>query len=275
MNKDFDDIIDKCLERITLHGESIENCLESYPLLSDQLEPLLRTALSTREAFSVEPRREFKQAAKARLLQAVEVKRELEEKRRVPLLNWQRRWAVALSLVLVLLIAGGSTVAASTGSLPGDTLYPVKTATEKVQAFFTFGEDAKANLYMKLAERRIEEINKLAELKRNIPPSVLQAMRQETDKAVVFMDKTETPEQKLVTRLVNLTANQRIVLYKVLKDASPEIKRRLQEELDNSNISYGKATVIKNRYRKPLLQQVVPRQFQSIQAEPNKKLAIN
>jgi len=39
---------DACLDRITLKGESIEQCLESYPERAAELEPLLRAALSVK-----------------------------------------------------------------------------------------------------------------------------------------------------------------------------------------------------------------------------------
>ena len=137
MNKGFEDILNTCLDRITLKGDTIEQCLESYPEQAAELEPLLRAALSIKEVSSIEPRPEFQQAAKARLLSALAAEEKKRERRLLPLWSWQRRWAVAIAVILVLFLAGGGTVTASSDSLPGDMLYPVKMATEKVRAFFS------------------------------------------------------------------------------------------------------------------------------------------
>jgi len=39
MNKGFEDILNTCLDRITLKGDTIEQCLESYPEQAVELEP--------------------------------------------------------------------------------------------------------------------------------------------------------------------------------------------------------------------------------------------
>ena len=66
-------------------------------------------------------------------------------------------------IVLVLILEGGIlTVNASKGSLPGDTFYSVKVATEKVQISFATSEEAKAKLEVEFAGRRVEEIVKIS-----------------------------------------------------------------------------------------------------------------
>jgi LemA protein len=71
MKKRLDDILDMCLDRIIVKGDTIEQCLESYPEQAGALEPLLRAALSTVEASShIEPRPEFRRLAKHRLISA-------------------------------------------------------------------------------------------------------------------------------------------------------------------------------------------------------------
>jgi hypothetical protein len=70
-----------------------------------------------------------------------------------------RAWATATAAVLLaMVLAGGSTVAAAGNSMPGETLYPVKLATEQVQIAFTFSDIDKAELYNNLAEKRVDEI---------------------------------------------------------------------------------------------------------------------
>ncbi|MBI2010807.1 MAG: hypothetical protein HYS89_01035 [Candidatus Colwellbacteria bacterium] len=80
---------------------------------------------------------------------------------RIPwLLN--RLKPMPIVLVIVLLLSGGTAMAAG-GSLPGDALYPVKVeVNERVQGWLTFDTAAKADLNVRLAERRLEEAEKLA-----------------------------------------------------------------------------------------------------------------
>ena len=85
---------------------------------------------------------------------------ESEEKRSRSFFSfrWQPRWITVAAVAFVLLVAIGGTAAASTGSMPGDLLYPVKRVTEEVQLAFTFTNLGKAEAYARMADRRIEEI---------------------------------------------------------------------------------------------------------------------
>jgi len=248
MKKSFDDILDVCLERITIKGDSIEQCLESYPEQAAELEPLLRAALSAVKASSViEPRPEFQRLTKQRLLSALEVKEKKRPERRMPLWGWQRRWAVALVAVLVLILIGVGTVSASASSLPGDTLYPVKTATEKVQGFFTLGSEAKANFYMKLAQRRLDELKLLAESNRTVPKSLLGVMNAETNAAVDMLSRNEQVGNKSIDRLMGLTSNQKTVLTELMGKVTPKAKLGLQEALKRSEDAHARAVLLRDK----------------------------
>ena len=257
MNKGFEDILDTCLDRITLKGDSIERCLESYPEQAVELEPLLRAAISIKEGSSIEPRPEFRQLAKARLLSALAAKEEKRERRRLPLWGWQRRWAVAIAVILVLFLAGGGTVVASSNSLPGDLLYPVKIATEEVQAFFTFGDEARANLHIKFAERRVKEIELLAERGRNIPESVLNRMHDQTAWAIWLVDRNESLREKLAVKLETLTDSQRVVLKGVIEGvpqkAELRVREALERSLERSERAYIEAVRLRDKIRKDRL----------------------
>ena len=165
MNKsrEFDNVLDECLERLLVKGETIGQCLQSFPKHADELKPLLETALATRQVSSIQPRSEFRDRARHQFYAAL---RETEYKKRRSLFSWgwQPRWATVVAVVLALLLAGGgSTVAAASGSMPDDFLYPVKLATEQVQLAFTFSDLGKAERHAKLADKRVTEIVYLAE----------------------------------------------------------------------------------------------------------------
>jgi hypothetical protein len=162
--KEFKEILDGCLESV-LRGESIEACLELYPDQAEELRPLLVTAASAKSAVDIKPRREFRDRAGYEFQKAIrEVETAPAVRREAGVFQTLLRpaWAT-LILVVIVLAAGSGTVYAANSSLPGETLYSVKMATESVRMVFAFSEEAKANLYVKLADRRVDEIIQMAE----------------------------------------------------------------------------------------------------------------
>ncbi|MDM7998446.1 MAG: DUF5667 domain-containing protein [Dehalococcoidia bacterium] len=163
MARRFDDILSECTERL-LQGESVEQCLQRYPEQADDLEPLLRIAAAARKTSSaIEPRPEFKARVRYELQSRVRLKASTTRSKMISAPRWVPRWAVGAACVaLALVVLGGGTVAASSSSVPGDALYPVKTATEQVQMSLTFSKGAKAKLQARFAQRRAREMARLA-----------------------------------------------------------------------------------------------------------------
>jgi hypothetical protein len=159
-DKEFNNILDECLERIVLDGETMEQCLRLYPEQAAELKPLLETVLSVKEASAIQPRPEFKARARYRFRSALGEKTAPKHR---SFFGWLPRWATALAIVLVVLMAGGGTVAAASNSMPDSILYPVKLATENVQLALTTSELGKARLCANFADRRVAEIIYMAD----------------------------------------------------------------------------------------------------------------
>ena len=158
--REFDNILNECLERILVRGETVESCLLSYPEQAAELEPLLSTALATKTASVIKPRSEFKQRARHQFHSALQ-QMEAERERRI--FSWMPQWATVVATVLiVLLMGGGGTVAAANDSMPDEPLYPVKLSAEAVRLAFTLSAMGKAEMYVQLADERIEEIEAMA-----------------------------------------------------------------------------------------------------------------
>jgi len=155
MSKEFDNVLDECLERLLVKGETIEQCLQSYPEQAAELKPLLQTALVVKKASAIQPRAEFKARARYQFRSALQ---EVASGRSRPFFGWLPRWATVVTIVLVLLLAGGGTVAAAGNSMPDNPLYPVKLATEQVRLTLTLSQIGKASLCAQLADRRVAEI---------------------------------------------------------------------------------------------------------------------
>jgi hypothetical protein len=160
MNRKFDDILNECLERLLVKGETVEQCLQSYPEHAAELKPLLQTALASKKALEVKPSAEFKARARYQFRTALA---ESATKKSRPSFAWLPGWATTLILALGLLLAGSGTVAAANYSMPDSPLYPVKIATEQVQLSLTRSDEGKEELDIKLADKRVAEIIYLAD----------------------------------------------------------------------------------------------------------------
>ena len=158
--REFENILNECLEKLVLKGETVEQCLRSFPEHAAELEPLLQMTLAIKGASDIQPSPEFRDKARYQFYSALQ---EMERKRNRPVFSWLPRWAtVVATIVLVLLLAGGGTAVAASGSLPGEFLYPVKLATEQARLALTPSALGKAELYAKLADERVLEIARMA-----------------------------------------------------------------------------------------------------------------
>ena len=106
MSEDLEILLDTCIDRMN-EGDSLEECLASYPEQAKELEPLLRAVWGVRDACSPMPRAIAKSVTRRRLDAAlVDADRRLQERQRrtMPLFGWPRAWAtVAIVLVLALI----------------------------------------------------------------------------------------------------------------------------------------------------------------------------
>lgn len=163
MGKRLEDIFNECYERVR-SGERMESVLASYPEHAAELERLLRTAFDIgRRGSYIQPRPEFRYWAGVRLQGAFEYARRQKQRPAARGFNWSTAWAVALTAIVIVVVSGISTAAAASNAMPDGALYPLKLATEQARLALTFSESAKAELYAKMAERRVIELETMAE----------------------------------------------------------------------------------------------------------------
>ena len=72
MRSPFAEVLDKCLDRVVLRGESIEACVADYPEFAAELREGLATALGIRQAAVFQPDADRKRSARLRMLAAME-----------------------------------------------------------------------------------------------------------------------------------------------------------------------------------------------------------
>src|SRR4030042_5202315 len=101
----IEDILNNCRERM-FEGASIEDCLRDYQWQASELEPLLKTSFALlRKSEAIQPDPEFKARLRSQLQGMPYAKRAREEeKAAIPI--WHRRWAMAVTAVSVILVAG-------------------------------------------------------------------------------------------------------------------------------------------------------------------------
>jgi hypothetical protein len=153
--KEFNHILNECLERLLIKGENIEQCLQSYPEQAAELKPLLQTAQVAKKALAIQPRADFRARARYQFHSALQ---EAISPRSRPLFGWFPRWAMVATIALVLLLVGGGTVVAAGNSMPDNPLYAVKLATEQVRLILIPSQIGKASLCAEFADRRVTEI---------------------------------------------------------------------------------------------------------------------
>ncbi len=234
MNKDL--VLANCIDTVRSGHSTIEECLQQYPALRDELRPLLETALQIRTdggPLSAESRARIR----ARLLAAMHDPNGVGQRappRQAPRPFFAFRLAPALGAgLLALAVAGGGTVFAAQRSLPGDALYRVKTASENVQLALTFDHHDKADLRLRLAGRRVNEI--ASQANRGDAPLTSSAERvaEQLDRALRGLDNSQEKETRdFLRRLSEASIHDQITLDSLAASSSPANKPSLQKVID-------------------------------------------
>jgi len=222
MNRGIEDIVDRCVDLVQ-EGRTVEQCLLLYPEIADELEPLLRVADDLGQLPKPMPRQEALDAALAaagaastkaserrRFRQAGDASK--SPRSRVKVVAF--RWAAAAAAVLVLTI-GLST--ASARSLPGDLLYTLKLATERVAFALTTSPDRRAELRLSFADTRLEELVRTAQADGRINPDLLKRLLNEA--TLALEDAKPAPEDRykeIATRVDAFNTYQKQVFEQLL-----------------------------------------------------------
>ena len=144
---------------------------------------------------------------------------------------------VAASVTILVLLVGGM-VGAAAASLPDSPLYSVKLAGERLQLALSLNQEARAQVYLLLAEHRLAEAERLA--KEGGPGSdtqlleILDAARENLTLALALAQQLHGPEAvALLTDLSGVVSWERALLEGLLPAAAvaeqPRIERAIGE----------------------------------------------
>jgi hypothetical protein len=153
--------LEVCLQDIE-KGADLETVLFRYPDLADELRPILEASAGAKRMAVPGPSAEMVRRNRAKVLQHAAQWREAKVK------SSQRIWfaslrriAVTLAVLTVLFVSGTRLVGASSTTLPGDNLYPVKRTWEGLRLFFTFNMPDREALELEHENERMHELNEL------------------------------------------------------------------------------------------------------------------
>lgn len=169
--KRIEDILFQCIEEVKSGKTSLADCLNRYPDMRRELEPLLRIALSIKEPPDIRPSDSFKIRARVNLMEHIYAGRVVKKtSKSVPWAAMRQAWyagwlkttTIVVSAILTISALGAGTAYASQASIPGDTLYAVKLGTEQVQRVLTTDNVKEIYLELEFAGTRLEEMESVA-----------------------------------------------------------------------------------------------------------------
>jgi hypothetical protein len=126
----------------------------------------------------------------------------------------------AAAAILVLTVGVGT---ASARSVPGDLLYPLKLATERVAFALTTGPERKAELRLSFADRRLGELVRSAQDDGRIDPVLLERLLNEA--TLALEDATPASDERyraLLLRADEFNAYQKRVFERLRPTLPPD-----------------------------------------------------
>lgn len=152
---------------------------------------------------------------------------------------WSMRTAPALALAIIItLIGSGSGISfAAQNAIPGETLYPVKLATERARMTFTPNKKAKAELHLQFASRRLHEVERL--ISENRQPQinvsdVLKDYKNEFDESESLAIQDPKLAQDLAPIIGETTESHKHILAIIAKKAHEQFDGDFDNELTNA-----------------------------------------
>lgn len=213
-------ILDICLQRLRA-GESVLNIANTFPEHRDELTGFLAVAESLINLPIKEvptPIKRFKYA---------------EQNSSILNLNSLRalmRFSVVPVALFCVVLGGKALITATSGSLPGDTLYTVKRATESARINLIQDEKELAIAHVELAQKRLEEAKQaISENDPETETAAIAALKEQTEKTLATAAPlaatiaAENQDNSLINELVAIHDSQKLLLASITKQVDSSI----------------------------------------------------
>ncbi|MCD6568490.1 MAG: hypothetical protein J7K94_07145 [Dehalococcoidia bacterium] len=261
--KKIADILALCLEDIASGRSTLEDCLEKYASLRQQLEPLLKIALSIEAPGDIKPSAAFKVRTRAHLLEEIHARRAKAKwwqtgfvagAQRTVRFRWSRAAAIVVAVLLAVSAIGGGTAYASQDSLPGDVMYPVKLGTENVRLMLTADDASRVRLKLAFAGTRLQEMEALADMGSDKISVAISGYQHNMKAAFVETEQLEGEDASAsLSETVALAVSCHLPILCRIEDKAPEEDgeaiERAQEMIGERQISVLRILAGKNPVR--------------------------
>lgn len=209
MNTAFEDIFDTALTRLR-SGENLNAIVKDYPDHATELISLLSVAESGLNIPKLVPPTPFK-------------RRLYEEKASTATWFAEKLWFSRMAIIPIALVVtflgGRAVVSATETSLPGDTFYTLKRATESARLTFTRDPEKLASIHVELMQKRVNEVRQAADGgDQTVEAKAIEALQSQTTKtfaeaaSVATANAISKQDSSLLDTLVAVNKEQKDVL---------------------------------------------------------------
>ena len=156
------------------------------------------------------------------------------------------------AIIIGLVAVGGGIVATSQNAIPGNILYGLKNATEKVRTTLSFTHSEKAKTHLSITLEKLEEIERLRAQRdsaQHISDSA-ESLKKHQDAAVEEFNQSGNKGQDvadLTNRLQMNSEQQQNVLLDLLNKVPEAAKESIQHAIESSAKGLQKAQEVHNR----------------------------
>lgn len=246
-HRKIEQVLQTCLTLIESGQETVESALARYPEFADQLRPELEIAIwLSAQKEQLDPRPGWVVASKRRVLARYQEEVDaapapVTRPGWIPLFApWLNKKAVQVAFAFIMLLAlfvgGNGIVMAAQDSLPGDSLYTIKTALEKVNLAMSLDKTKEAQLNLEYTQRRMVEFNRLLIEGRSADiPEALDNMESQVNQTIQSLDtaagQNANQTKALAASLENILADQNEVLDSLIDMAPDSTKPAIEKAM--------------------------------------------
>ncbi|KKW28717.1 MAG: hypothetical protein A3K06_03060 [Candidatus Doudnabacteria bacterium RIFCSPHIGHO2_01_52_17] len=156
-----------------------------------------------------------------------------------PVFHLGRLAITILAVIIAITLVGGASKA-SEGSLPGDTLYSFKKASEKVEKILAQSNESKVKVSIKHAERRLREVQTLVVENKAKTAVVVKSLEDLKTATEQIMRTSSEINPELRFHVADLLAKEQEILDSVKAETEGELKAKVEEAITVSQESQAK-----------------------------------
>jgi len=172
-------------------------------------------------------------------------------------------FAIALAIIILITsLATVSAISAAQNSLPGDFLYPLKTAFEQTQLTLTPGEASKTKLSIKFATQRMDEFTQLVdkpEKKKDIEKTVKDFTAQLVN-VQENIDKLKQKNAEKAAEVAKIVKSQTPIYEETLIKSSEQLAYIIPEDKEDIKKNIDQALIEVNKTKEMTEGLVIPEQ---------------